>query len=76
MEYVNQFRKALEGAFGPLEWLPTPDGMIHRFRAPSDKPGSLSAWYLLSVDGREGCFGSLSAGGTFTAVAEQSLAGA
>lgn len=27
-----QFRDALRATFGPLDWLPEPDGAIHRFK--------------------------------------------
>lgn len=67
MECVTQFRQALEGAFGPLDWLPIPDSMIHRFRVPSDKPGTLNGWYLLFADGiASGVFGSWKVGGSHT----------
>lgn len=68
MDFVSQFRDALQNKFGLLEWLPIADGKIHRFRVPGDKPSTLGGWYLLSVDERKGCFGSLSTGGTFSAV--------
>ena len=32
------FRDALQAVYGPLDWLPEPDGAIHRFRVPEDKP--------------------------------------
>lgn len=67
MECVTQFRQALEGALGPLDWLPIPDSMIHRFRVPGDKPGTLNGWYLLFADGiASGVFGSWKAGGSQT----------
>lgn len=67
MDCVSQFRQALEGAFGPFDWLPIPDGMIHRFRVPGDKPGTLNGWYLLFADGiASGVFGSWKAGGSQT----------
>ena len=59
MDCVTQFRDALQAAFGPLDWLPEPDGIIRRFHVPGDKPGSLNGWYLLFADGiASGCFGS------------------
>ena len=67
MDRVIQFRDALQGAFGPLDWLPEPDGAIHRFHAPGDKQGSLNGWYLLFLDGiASGCFGSWKAGTSHT----------
>lgn len=67
MDCIGQFRQALEGAFGPLDWLPIPDGMIHRFRVPGDKPGTLNGWYLLFADGiASGAFGSWKDGTSHT----------
>ena len=61
------FREALQTAYGPLDWLPVPDGDIHRFRVPDDKPGTLNGWYVLYLDGiASGAFGSWKAGGTHT----------
>ena len=61
------FRGALQSVFGPLDWLPVPDGAIHRFRVPDDKSGSLNGWYVLYLDGiASGAFGSWKAGGTHT----------
>lgn len=65
MDCVNQFRQALEEAFGSLDWQPIPDSIIHRFRVPGDKPGTLNGWYLLFADGiASGVFGSWKAGGS------------
>lgn len=67
MGCVSQFRQALEGAFGALDWQPIPDGMIHRFRVPGDKPGTMNGWYLLFADGiASGVFGSWKASGSQT----------
>ncbi|MQT30657.1 toprim domain-containing protein [Pseudomonas helleri] len=61
------FRDALQSVYGPLDWLPEPDGDIHRFRVPDDKPGSLNGWYVLYLDGiASGAFGSWKSGGTST----------
>ncbi|WP_282410551.1 toprim domain-containing protein [Pseudomonas sp. PS02303] len=61
------FRDALQTVYGPLDWLPVPDGNIHRFRVPDDKPGTLNGWYVLYLDGiASGAFGSWKAGGTHT----------
>ena len=61
------FRDALQATFGPLDWLPIPDGAIHRFRVPDDKPGTLNGWYVLHLDGiASGAFGSWKAGGSST----------
>lgn len=61
------FRDALQTVYGPLDWLPLPDGDIHRFRVPDDKPGTLNGWYVLYLDGiASGAFGSWKAGGTHT----------
>ena len=67
MDCVIQFRDALQGAFGPLDWLPEPDGAIRRFHVPGDKHGSVNGWYLLFADGiASGCFGSWKAGTSHT----------
>ncbi|EJM25140.1 hypothetical protein PMI22_00486 [Pseudomonas sp. GM21] len=61
------FRDALQSVYGPLDWLPIPDGAIHRFRVPDDKPGSLNGWYVLYLDGiASGAFGSWKSGGSST----------
>lgn len=58
-----QFHEVLQNAFGPLDFLPIPDGQIHRLHVP----GSLRGWYLFRVDGgtASGCFGSWKAGGSW-----------
>lgn len=61
------FRDALQAAFGPLDWLPIPDGTIHRFRVPNDKTGTLNGWYVLYLDGiASGAFGSWKTGSAHT----------
>ncbi|NWB48251.1 toprim domain-containing protein [Pseudomonas gingeri] len=61
------FRDALQSVYGQLDWLPVPDGAIHRFRVPDDKPGSLNGWYVLHLDGiASGAFGSWKGGGAST----------
>jgi putative DNA primase/helicase len=61
------FRDALQSVFGQLDWLPVPDGSIHRFRVPDDKPGRLNGWYCLFADGiASGAFGSWKTGGAST----------
>src|SRR5690606_9592172 len=53
------FREALQAAFGPLDWLPIPDGAIHRFHIPGDRTGSRNGWYILRLGGiPRGTFGS------------------
>jgi putative DNA primase/helicase len=55
----------MQEVFGPLTWLPTPDGAIHRFYVPGDKPGSQNGWYVLFLDGIPcGVFGNWKAGGS------------
>lgn len=64
---MSQFRDALQADYGPLDWLPEPDGTIHRFHIAGDKQGSLNGWYLLFLDGiASGCFGSWKAGTSHT----------
>ncbi|MGV8864749.1 MAG: toprim domain-containing protein [Pseudomonas sp.] len=61
------FRDALQSVYGPLDFLPEPDGNIHRFHVPDDKPGTLNGWYVLYLDGiASGAFGSWKSGGTNT----------
>lgn len=61
------FRDAMQASFGPLDWLPVPDGDIHRFRVPEDKPGTQNGWYVLYLDGiASGAFGSWKANGSQT----------
>lgn len=61
------FRDALQSVYGPLDWLPVPDGAIHRFRVSDDKAGTLNGWYVLYLDGiASGAFGSWKAGGANT----------
>lgn len=64
---VILFREAIQDAYGALDFMPEPDGAIHRFRVPGDKPGTLNGWYVLFLDGiASGCFGSWKAGGSQT----------
>jgi putative DNA primase/helicase len=61
------FRDALQSVYGPLDWLPVPDGTIHRFGVPDDKRGTRNGWYVLYLDGiASGAFGSWKAGGAST----------
>ena len=61
------FRDALQSVYGPLDWLPVPDGDIHRFHVPGDKSGALNGWYVLYLNGiASGAFGSWKAGGAST----------
>lgn len=56
---VLQFRGELAESFGPLDWLPIPNGKIHRFHVPGDRAGSRNGWYVLRLDGIAcGVFGS------------------
>lgn len=58
-----QFGKMLATTFGTLNWLPIPDGQIHRFYVPGDSAGSHNGWYVLFPDGiASGCFGSWKTG--------------
>lgn len=59
------FRDVLQSAYGPLDWLPVPDGAIHRFHVPDDKAGTLNGWYVLYLDGiASGAFGSWKTNGS------------
>ncbi|NWB48791.1 toprim domain-containing protein [Pseudomonas gingeri] len=61
------FRDALQSVYGPLDWLPVPDGDIHRFHVSGDKQGSQNGWYVLYLDNiSAGAFGSWKAGGAST----------
>ncbi|PZW52443.1 putative DNA primase/helicase [Pseudomonas sp. URMO17WK12:I6] len=67
MDFVILFRDAMQSVFGPLDWLPIPDGEVHRFHVPSDTPGTRNGWYVLFLDGIAcGVFGSWKLGGTQT----------
>lgn len=56
---VILFREAMAATFGPLDFLPIPDGQIHRFRVPGDRAGSRNGAYALYLDGiASGWFGS------------------
>lgn len=67
MGCVTAFRDAMLAVCGRLDWLPIPDGEIHRFHVPGDKPGSRNGWYVLWSDGiASGCFGSWKAGSSHT----------
>lgn len=62
---VMMFREAMQDVFGQLELLPIPDGQIHRFHVPGDKPGARNGWYVLYLDGiASGAFGSWKASGS------------
>ena len=67
MDGLTLFRDALQAAFGPLDWLPEPDGCLHRFHVPGDRSGSLNGWYVLHLDGiASGAFGSWKSGESHT----------
>lgn len=56
---LMQFRDEMAATSGPLDWLPNPDGAIHRFHVPGDKPGTLNGWYVLYLDGiASGAYGT------------------
>ncbi|MBU2013219.1 MAG: toprim domain-containing protein [Gammaproteobacteria bacterium] len=56
---VLLFRDVMAAAFGPLDFLPIPDGQIHRFQVPGDRAGSRNGAYALYLDGiASGWFGS------------------
>lgn len=56
---VLRFRDALQAKFGPLNWLPVADGIIHRFRVPDDKFSTRNGWYVLHLEGiASGVFGN------------------
>ncbi|HCF2594647.1 TPA: toprim domain-containing protein [Pseudomonas aeruginosa] len=44
---------------------PLPDGLIHRFHVPGDRPSTINGWYVLHLDGiPAGTFGSWKTGET------------
>ncbi len=62
---VISFRADLQATFGRLDWLPIPDGQLHRFHVPGDRTGSRNGWYCLFLDGLPaGAFGSWKTGET------------
>lgn len=64
---VILFRDELAATFGPLDFMPIPDGQIHRFHVPGDRVGSRNGWYVLHLDGLPvGIFGSWKRGGSST----------
>ena len=66
-EPVLMFRDELAASFGSLDWLPIPDGQIHRFHVPGDRTGSRNGWYVLYLDGiAAGAFGSWKAGASWS----------
>lgn len=65
MNCVIQFRDAMQAELGPLDWLPVPDGQLHRFHVPGDRVGSNNGWYILHLGGvAVGIYGSWKAGGS------------
>lgn len=59
------FHRELVNAYGHLDWLPIPDGQIHRFHVPGDRMGSRNGWYILFNDEiPTGVFSSWKIGGT------------
>ena len=65
MDGVNHFRDALQMVYGPLDWLPEPDGQLHRFHVPGDRAGSNNGWYILHLGGvAVGIYGSWKDGGS------------
>ena len=66
IEVTGPFLNEMQGVFGPLPIDPIPDGEIHRFQIPGDKPGSRNGWYVLYGDGLPaGAFGSWKLGNSF-----------
>lgn len=66
MDCVSAFRDALQASYGPLEWVPVPDGTLRRFHVPGDKAGTCNGWYVLHLDGiAAGAYGSWKDAGTW-----------
>ena len=64
---VIQFRGELVASFGPLDWLPIPNGKINRFYVPGDRAGTRNGWYVLHLDSIAcGAFGSWKVSGSRT----------
>lgn len=58
-EAIFRFRDAIQEKLGLVDFVPIPDGNIHRFKVPGDKPGTKNGWYVLFLDGiPAGTFGS------------------
>src|ERR1700731_1335222 len=60
MSAVDDFAAAMAEAGLRCNTSISPDGAIHRFRAPDDKTGHQDAWYVFHVNGgpAAGAFGS------------------
>lgn len=66
MDCVSAFRDALQASYGPLEWVPVPDGTLRRFHVPGDKDGTCNGWYVLHLDGiAAGAYGTWKDAGTW-----------
>ncbi|WP_223570603.1 toprim domain-containing protein [Pseudomonas sp. BF-R-26] len=50
MDFVILFRDDMQSVFGPLDWLPIPDGKIHRFHVPGDTSGTHNGAYQLYLN--------------------------
>src|SRR5699024_183230 len=62
---IASFQRACESLNGPMNADIQADGQLHRFRAEGDKPGQLSGWYVLHLDGvPAGSFGNWKTGDT------------
>jgi putative DNA primase/helicase len=62
---ISAFFDVMQAVFGRLDFVPVADGKIHRFRAPGDRHGELSGWYVLHLHViAYGCFGSWKIGVT------------
>lgn len=60
------FLDQLASTFGPLPWVPEPDGQIHRFHVPGDRTGSRNGWYVLHLNGiAYGAYGNWKAGSSY-----------
>ena len=69
MDFTIAFRDAMQntlGPLGPLDFLPVPDGDIHRVHIPGDRIGTRNGWYVLhGGDFASGCYGTWKSAGTW-----------
>lgn len=50
MIFANLFSETMESVLRPLDFLPTPNGAIHRVPVPGDKSGVKNGWHVQFLD--------------------------